>query len=53
MLLDHAAMKATPRKAGVDEIRIPSERAFRARTQGLREGVVLERRLHERLLALI
>jgi len=48
-----AAMKATPRKAGVDEIRIPSERAFRARAQGLREGVVLERRLHERLLALI
>jgi LDH2 family malate/lactate/ureidoglycolate dehydrogenase len=45
-------MKATPRKAGVDEIRIPSERAFRERARRQREGVVLERRLHERLLAL-
>lgn len=48
-----AAMKATPRKAGVDEIRIPSERAFRERAQRLRDGIALERRLHERLLALI
>ena len=47
-----AAMKATPRKAGVDEIRIPSERAFRERARRQREGVKLERRLHERLLAL-
>ena len=47
-----AAMKATPRKAVVDEIRIPSERAFRERARRQREGVVLERRLHERLLAL-
>lgn len=48
-----AAMKTTPRTAGVDEIRIPSERAFRERARRRREGVVLERRLHERLLALI
>jgi hypothetical protein len=46
------AMKSTPCKPGSDEIRIPSERAFRARAQCLREGVFLERRLYERLLAL-
>lgn len=48
-----AAMKTTPRTAGVDEIRIPSERAFRERARRQREGVEIERRLHERLLALI
>ncbi len=47
-----AAVKATPRQPGADEIRIPSERAFRERARRLREGVTLERRLHERLLAL-
>ena len=47
------AMKSTPCKPGTDEIRIPSERAFRVRAQTLREGVFLERRLYERLLALI
>lgn len=46
------AMKSTPCKPDTDEIRIPSERAFRARAQCLREGVFLERRLYERLLAL-
>jgi LDH2 family malate/lactate/ureidoglycolate dehydrogenase len=46
------AMKSTPCKPGTDEIRIPSERAFRARAQCLREGVFLERRLYESLLAL-
>ncbi len=47
-----AAVKATPRQPGVDEIRIPSERAFAERARCLREGVVLERRLHQRLIAL-
>jgi LDH2 family malate/lactate/ureidoglycolate dehydrogenase len=46
------AMKSTPWKPGTYEIRIPSERAFRARAQCLREGVFLERRLYESLLAL-
>ena len=46
------AMKSTPCKPGTDEIRIPSERAFRARAQSLQEGVFLERRLYERLIAL-
>jgi LDH2 family malate/lactate/ureidoglycolate dehydrogenase len=46
------SMKSTPCKPGTDEIRIPSERAFRARAQCLQEGVFLERRLYERLIAL-
>ena len=45
-------VRATPRQPGVDAIRIPSERAFAERRRRLREGVVLERRLHEKLLAL-
>src|SRR5215467_3795433 len=32
-------IKATPRQAGVDDIRIPSERAFRSRERALREGL--------------
>jgi LDH2 family malate/lactate/ureidoglycolate dehydrogenase len=32
-------IKATPRQTGVDEIRIPSERAFRSRERALREGL--------------
>jgi LDH2 family malate/lactate/ureidoglycolate dehydrogenase len=47
-----ATVKATPRQPGVDEIRIPSARAFAERARRLRDGVTLERRLHERLLAL-
>jgi len=46
------AIKATPRRAGSDEIRIPSERAFRERERRLREGIVLERKLVEALQAL-
>jgi LDH2 family malate/lactate/ureidoglycolate dehydrogenase len=46
------AIKATPRRAGSDEIRIPSERAFRERERRLREGIVLERSLVEALQAL-
>ena len=32
-------IKATPRQPGIEEIRIPSERAFRARERLLREGL--------------
>jgi LDH2 family malate/lactate/ureidoglycolate dehydrogenase len=46
------AIKATPRRAGSDEIRIPSERAFRERARRVREGIVLERRLVDALQAL-
>jgi LDH2 family malate/lactate/ureidoglycolate dehydrogenase len=41
----HAACSAP----GVDEIRIPSERAFAERERRRREGIVLERSLYEHL----
>jgi LDH2 family malate/lactate/ureidoglycolate dehydrogenase len=45
-------IKATPRQAGVDDIRIPSERAFRSREQLLREGVSFDRLVFDQLVAL-
>jgi LDH2 family malate/lactate/ureidoglycolate dehydrogenase len=45
-------IKATPRQAGVDEIRIPSERAFRARERALREGLEIDRLVFDALVAL-
>ena len=45
-------IKATPRQAGVDEIRIPSERAFRSRERLLREGLQIDGLVHEALVAL-
>ena len=47
-----ARIKATPRQPGVDEIRIPSERAFREREQRRIEGIVLDRKVFEALHAL-
>jgi LDH2 family malate/lactate/ureidoglycolate dehydrogenase len=47
-----AKIKATPRQAGVDEIRIPSERAYRERERRRREGIVLERSVVDALNAL-
>ena len=54
---DHMAelvdkIKATPRRAGVDEIRIPSERAFRERDRRRQEGLVFDRKVVESLQAL-
>jgi LDH2 family malate/lactate/ureidoglycolate dehydrogenase len=46
------AIKAIPRQSGVDEIRIPSERAFRERSRRRVEGIVLERKVVEALRAL-
>ena len=43
-------IKATPRQPGVDEIRLPSERAFRERERALREGIVIDRSIHQALL---
>ena len=48
--IDH--IKATPRLPGVEEIRIPSERAFRERARSLREGIVIDRHIYDALLAL-
>jgi LDH2 family malate/lactate/ureidoglycolate dehydrogenase len=42
-------VKATPRQAGVDEIRIPSERAFRTRERLLRDGIEIDRRVFDAL----
>ena len=45
-------IKSTPRQPGVDEIRIPGERAFRTREQGLREGIEIDRAVFDALAAL-
>jgi len=49
-LIDH--VKAVPRRDGVDEIRIPSERAFRTRERSLREGLEIDRLVYDALTAL-
>ena len=45
-------VKATPRQGGVDEIRIPSERAFRSRKRALHEGLEIDRLVFDALVAL-
>jgi LDH2 family malate/lactate/ureidoglycolate dehydrogenase len=45
-------IKATPRRPGVDDIRIPSERAFRSRERALREGLEIDRLVFDELVAL-
>jgi LDH2 family malate/lactate/ureidoglycolate dehydrogenase len=45
-------IKATPRQPGVDDIRIPSERAFHSRERALREGLEVDRVVLDALLAL-
>ena len=49
-LIEH--IKATPRQPGVDEIRIPSERAFRSRERALREGLEIDRLVFDALTVL-
>jgi len=44
-----AEIKATPRLPGIDEIRLPSERAFTERARQRREGIVIDRHIHEAL----
>lgn len=46
------AIKGVPRQPGVDEIRIPSERAFRERERRRAEGIVIERKVVDSLKAL-
>ncbi|MCC6531832.1 MAG: Ldh family oxidoreductase [Burkholderiales bacterium] len=46
------AVKALPRQPGVDQIRIPSERAFRERERRRVEGIVLERKVVASIQAL-
>jgi LDH2 family malate/lactate/ureidoglycolate dehydrogenase len=47
-----ARIKATPRQEGVDEIRIPGERAYRERARLAREGLEIDRRIHHALIQL-
>ncbi len=48
-----AAIKSLPKQEGVDDIRIPSERAYRERVQRLADGYIeIGRPVYERLLAL-
>ena len=47
-----ARIKTTPRQDGVDEIRIPGERAYRERARRQREGVEIDRRIRDALTAL-
>lgn len=44
-------VKSTPRQPGVEEIRIPSERAFRERNRNLRMGIEIDRRVYDALNA--
>lgn len=42
-------IKATPRQTGVTEIRIPGERSYRTRERLMREGIVIDRKIHDAL----
>lgn len=44
-----AEIKATPRQEGVDEIRIPGERAYRERAYRLQAGIEIDRRIYDAL----
>jgi LDH2 family malate/lactate/ureidoglycolate dehydrogenase len=44
-----AAIKATPRQMGVEEIRIPGERSTATRARLLREGIEIDRKIHDAL----
>jgi LDH2 family malate/lactate/ureidoglycolate dehydrogenase len=47
-----ARIRATEKQPGVDVIRIPSERAFRERARALREGIEIDRAIHDALVSL-
>ena len=47
-----AKVKAAPRQPGVEEIRLPGERSSRERARHLREGIEIDRKIYEALLAL-
>ena len=47
-----ARVRAVPRQKGIDRIRLPSERAFANRARGLRDGIKIDRAVHEALLRL-
>ena len=45
-------IKGTPRQPGVNEIRMPGERALRSRERGFRDGIEINRLVYEALAAL-
>ena len=47
-----ATIKATPRRDGVAEIRIPGERAYRERARLAVAGIEIDRRIHDALVRL-
>jgi len=47
-----AVIKSTPRQDGVQEIRIPGERAYRERARLSREGLEIDTRISDALIAL-
>ncbi len=47
-----AKVKAVPRQPGVDEIRLPGERSARERSRHVRDGIEIDRKIYEALLAL-
>jgi LDH2 family malate/lactate/ureidoglycolate dehydrogenase len=44
-----AAIKATPRQTGIAEIRIPGERSYATRSRLVREGIEIDRKIHDAL----
>jgi LDH2 family malate/lactate/ureidoglycolate dehydrogenase len=42
-------VKATPRQPGVAEIRIPGERGYATRARLMREGIEIDRKIHDAL----
>jgi LDH2 family malate/lactate/ureidoglycolate dehydrogenase len=47
-----ATVKATPRQAGVTEIRIPGERGYATRAKLMRDGIEIERKIYDALARL-
>ena len=42
-------IKATPRQAGVTEIRIPGERGYKTRARLMRDGIEIDRKIYDAL----
>jgi LDH2 family malate/lactate/ureidoglycolate dehydrogenase len=47
-----ARVKAAPRQPGVEEIRLPGERAQRERARALRDGIEIDRKIYDALVVL-
>jgi len=47
-----AHIKRVPLQSSVDDIRLPFENSLRLRERALREGIAIDRQVHQRLLAL-